>query len=266
MKNRKKSFFIISGIILVLLISFFFKRLKDHPEKIVNKTEVDDNFITSQGTISANESVNIKPTVRERIVEIFFQDGDEVEKGQILLTLNNEEENALRSEAQAVFDEQVLQYNRIQYLVKRKASSQAQLEEEEGLMKIARAKLDNIEARLREFKIRAPFAGVLGIRYVSPGAVVDKDTIITTLDDISSVKLDFQIPETLISSIRPGMKVTVLRKALSEKSFEGKITMISSRINQESKTLNVRAVIPNQDYILKPGMSVIVKLANKHKL
>lgn len=280
MNNRKRNYIIISGIVLILLIVFFFQwidikkqsnltavnRVPDVSAAIQNQNDTDGNSLISKGIIRANESVNIKSTVRDRISEIFFEDGDEVEKGQILLTLNSEEEQALRMEAKAVYDQQVLQYNRISYLLTRRASSQADLEEEERLMKIARAKLDNIEAQLQEFKIRAPFAGILGIRMVSAGAVVDKDTIITTLDDISSVKLDFKIPENMIGSIAAGMKITAQNNTLTKKNFEGIVTMIGSRIDPESKTVKARAIIPNPDYLLKPGMAITWKPGKNHKL
>lgn len=280
MSNRKRNYIIISGIVLILLIVFFFQwidikkqsnltavnRVPDVSAAIQNQNDTDGNSLISKGIIRANESVNIKSTVRDRISEIFFEDGDEVEKGQILLTLNSEEEQALRMEAKAVYDQQVLQYNRISYLLTRRASSQADLEEEERLMKIARAKLDNIEAQLQEFKIRAPFAGILGIRMVSAGAVVDKDTIITTLDDISSVKLDFKIPENMIGSIAAGMKITAQNNTLTKKNFEGIVTMIGSRIDPESKTVKARAIIPNPDYLLKPGMAITWKPGKNHKL
>ena len=215
------------------------------------------------GTVKANESVTLNPTVKDRITEIFFKDGDAVEAGRVLVKMSDDEEKSLLNEAKAALKEQQLKFERVRNLVKRKAVSQAQLEEAEGLLKRAEAQVANLEARLRDYTIRAPFSGVLGIRQVSPGAVVDTDTVITTLDDLSVVHIDFSAPETYLSELRPGLSVTARSKAYPDRHFEGKVSVVDSRVDAVSRSVTVRANIPNPDYALKPGMLLTVDLIRK---
>ena len=215
------------------------------------------------GTVKANESVTLNPTVKDRVTDILFEDGDSVKAGQVLVKLSDEEEKSLLKEAKAAFKEQQLQYNRVRNLVQRKAVSQAQLEEAEGLLKRAEAQVSNLEARLSDYTIRAPFSGVLGIRQVSPGAVVDTDTVITTLDDLSVVHIDFSAPETYMSELRPGLPVTARSKAYPDRIFEGKVAVVDTRVDPVSRSVVVRAHIPNPDHALKPGMLLTVDVIRR---
>lgn len=215
------------------------------------------------GTVTANESVTLNPTVKDRVTDLFFEDGDAVEAGQVLVRLSDDEEKSLLKEAKAALKEQQLQYERVRNLVKRKAVSQAQLEEAEGLLKRVEAQVANLEARLSDHTIRAPFSGVLGIRQVSPGAVVDTDTVITTLDDLSLVHIDFSAPETYMSELRPGLSVTARSKAYPDRTFEGTVSVVDTRVDPVSRSVTVRANIPNPDYALKPGMLLTVDVIRK---
>ena len=103
-----------------------------------------------------------------------------------------------------------------------------------------------------------PFAGILGIRRVSPGAVVDSDTMIATLDDTSIIKLDFTVPETYLSALSNGMNITAHSPAYPGSNFDGTVTAISSRVDPATRTLTVRARIPNPERRLKPGMLLTV--------
>lgn len=217
------------------------------------------------GTVKANESVTLNPTVKDRIIEILFDDGDSVEAGAVLVRLSDEEEQSLLKEAEAAWKEQELQYKRINSLVKRRAASQAQLEEAEGLLKRAEAQVHNLEARLRDYTILAPFSGVLGIRQVSPGAVVDTDTVITTLDDLSVVHIDFAAPETYLSELKPGLPVAARTKAYPERTFEGAVSVVDTRVDPVSRSVTVRATLPNPDRALKPGMLLTVDVTRNRR-
>jgi membrane fusion protein (multidrug efflux system) len=212
------------------------------------------------GTAKANESVVITPTVEERIIDILFNDGDFVRKGQILVKLDDSEAKYLLEEAKAALREQIKQFERISKLAKTNSTSRSRLDEEQGLLEIARARVALLEVRLRDYTIKAPFSGILGIRQISNGAVVDSDTVITTLDDTTIIKLDFTIPETYLGLLKNGMNVSARSPAYPKTSFGGTVSAISSRVDPETRTVTVRAQVPNADGLLKPGMLLTVDL------
>jgi membrane fusion protein (multidrug efflux system) len=212
------------------------------------------------GTAKANESVVVTPTVEERVVAILVDDGEFVDKGQVLVKLDDSEAQYLLAEARATFKEQQQQFERMRRLAKTNATSRSQLDEEKGLLDIAAAKVSLLEARLQDYTIRAPFSGILGIRQISTGAVVDTDTVITTLDDTATIKLDFTVPEAYLSVLKNGMTVTARSLAYPDRIFNGTVTAISSRVDPETRTLTIRAKVPNPDRLLRPGMLLTVDL------
>jgi membrane fusion protein (multidrug efflux system) len=215
------------------------------------------------GTAKANESVVITPTLEERVVEIFFEDGDAVTKDQVLVKLDDGEARYLLAEASALLREQQKQFERISKLAKKNSTSRSRLDEEQGLLEIARAKVGHLKAQLRDYTIRAPFSGILGTRQISNGAVVDSETLITTLDDTTVIKLDFTIPETFLGVLKKGMNVTAQSPAYPDRNFNGIVTAISSRVDSDTRTLMIRAQIPNPDQLLKPGMLLTVDLVKE---
>jgi membrane fusion protein (multidrug efflux system) len=226
----------------------------------VVKTESFTETLEALGTAKANESVVITPTLEERVVGIFFEDGDFVSQGQILVKLDNRVAQYMLAEARASLQEQKKQFDRASQLAKTNATSRSQLDEEQSLLKIARARVSNLEARLQDYTIRAPFSGALGIRQISIGAVVDSDTAITTLDDTTTIKLDFTVPEIYLGILQSGMPVSARSPAYPERNFDGIVTTISSRVDPDTRTLTIRALIPNTDRLLKPGMLLSVDL------
>jgi membrane fusion protein (multidrug efflux system) len=212
------------------------------------------------GTARANESVEITPTVEERVVDIFFDDGDLVRQGQVLVKLDDSEAQYMLAEARAALHEQEKQSDRIRRLAGTNAASRSLLDEELSLLEIARARVAHLEARLQNYTIQAPFAGLLGIRRVSAGAVVDSDTVITTLDDTTTIKLDFTVPEAYLGVLKNGMNITAHSPAYPDRPFRGTVTVISSRVDPETRTLTIRARIPNPERLLKPGMLLTVDL------
>ena len=223
-------------------------------------TEPFTETLEALGTAGANESVAITPTLEERVIDIFFEDGDAVDKNQVLVKLDDSEARYLLAEAKATLREQQKQFERISKLAKTKSTSRSRLDEEQGLLEIARARVAFLKAQLQDYMIRAPFAGILGTRQISNGAVVNSDTVITTLDDTTVIKLDFTVPETYLGILRNGMDITAQSPAYPERNFNGNVTAISSRVDPETRTLTIRAQIPNPDRLLKPGMLMTVGL------
>jgi len=214
--------------------------------------------IEALGTAIANESVTVTAQVTDTISEVNFNDGDSVEAGQMLVQLNNKEELARVSELKANIREAKRQYSRIVDLRQSSAASEQLLDEQQARVKALEAQLDIAEAQLDDLQIRAPFSGLLGTRAVSKGSLVRPADVITTLDDISVVKVDFSIAENHFSSVAKGQKVSATSVAYPGEVFSGEISNIDSRLDPVSRAINVRAVIDNSKRKLRPGMLLTI--------
>jgi membrane fusion protein (multidrug efflux system) len=210
--------------------------------------------IEALGTANANESVVLTAKVTETVARVNFRDGDTVETGQVLVELTGRAETAQLEEARAAAKEAQQQYERQSDLVKQGTIARSQLDAQIALRDAAVARMNTIRARLSDRVITAPFAGVLGFRRVSEGTLVTPGTEITTLDDISVIKLDFSVPETALSTMRVGLPVRATSAAWPGRTFEGTIVSIGSRVDPVSRAVVVRAELPNPEALLKPGM------------
>jgi len=216
--------------------------------------------VQAPGTARANESVEIRPQVSETITAIHFTGGEHVGAGKVLVELQDSEARADVAARRATLLESESQASRAQELFKTKAASASLLDQRVAQRDADRAALDAAESRLAETKVRAPFAGRVGLRRVSLGSLVTPSTIITTLDDTDTIKLDFDVPETALSLLSEGLPVVARSAAWPDRSFEGKVASIDTRIDPVSRTLTVRALIPNPEAMLRPGMFLAVEL------
>ena len=229
---------------------------------IVHEVGLDEfvERIEAVGTLQANESVTLTAQVRETVTRVNFEDGQTVEKGDILLEFTNEEESALLAEARANLSEAQKQLERVRDLVERGNATQARLDEQVREASSARARVHAIAARMDDRLLRAPFAGVLGFRMVSAGTLVDPGSPVTTLDDIAQIKLDFSVPETYLGALEVGQDISAASAAYPGQDFAGVVTTVDSRVDPVSRAVKVRAIIPNDDRQLRPGMLVTVEL------
>lgn len=212
------------------------------------------------GTVLANESVTITPAVTERVARIRFTDGSFVAPGDTLIELVHAEESAAVEEARVGYDEQRRQFERVRTLHERGLVSQEELDAAQGDLDAARARVTAAEARLNDRVITAPFAGVLGIRRVSPGTLVSPGTVITTLDDLSVVKVDFTVPEALLADIAIGQSVTARATPWPAETFEGSVTSVDTRVDPATRAVALQARIPNPEQKLRTGMLLTVEL------
>jgi len=210
--------------------------------------------IEALGTARANESVVITARVMETVQRVNFQDGQHVERDAVLLELTSTEESAQLDEARANYQDAQLRYQRIADLARQGTESLSRLDEVSAARDAAQARLAELRARLSDRLVRAPFAGVLGLREVSPGSLVRPGERITTLDDIDLIKVDFSVPELFLASLETGQRIRTRSAAYPDRSFEGQITAIDTRIDPRSRALRARAEIPNPDHALRPGM------------
>ena len=212
------------------------------------------------GNAWANESVEIRPEITAAIVDISFEEGRFVERGTVLVRLQDSEPLADLAAAKAALVDSESQYRRASELFKTRVVSESQLEQLEAQRDADLAAVNAAEARLEQTVIRAPFAGQLGLRRVSLGSIVSPSTVITTLDDTSRIKLDFNVPEVFISRLEPGLTVTAHSAAWPDTRFSGRVTSIDTRVDPVSRTVTVRALLPNEDGHLLPGMFLTVTL------
>lgn len=220
------------------------------------------------GTTFANESVDITSKVSDVVESIHFKDGQRVKRGDILVVLSHSEEDAALQVAKINLAEQERETKRLSGLMATNAVSQNMLDERMTQRDTAKFQVEAVEARIRDRYIRAPFDGVLGIREVSLGSYISPGRLITTLDDVDTIKLDFSVPATNLEHLKMGMEVFATTPALSGRRFTGKIASIDSRVNVIDRSLRLRADLPNKDFSIKPGMlmHVVIVLANRQAL
>ena len=216
--------------------------------------------IQALGTARANESVEIQPRVSSLIEAIAFSEGQVVSKGDLLVELENNEIEAGLVLAQASLAESRSLYNRSRSLADTKAISASNLDELLAQVRVDEARVEAAKARLANTVILAPFSGRIGLRRVSPGSFVENSTVITTLDDTSTIKLDFSVPETFLTAVSEGMRILASSLVYPDRVFAGTVASVDTRLDPVSRSVRVRAVIPNRDDLLKPGMFMTVNL------
>lgn len=216
--------------------------------------------IEALGTLTANESVALTAAVTETVSAIHFDDGARVEKGQVLVEMTSGEEHAQLEEARVTVNEAYRQYQRVLSLETQGTAAKSLLDERKREWETAKARLAAIESRLADRLIKAPFAGVLGLRDLSVGALVEPGDLITTLDDDSVMKLDFQVPSTYLDVLHPGLDIIATSRAHPGRSFRGKVKAVDSRVDAATRAIRVRALLPNPEQMLKPGMLMQVEL------
>lgn len=223
-------------------------------------------IIEAIGTSTSAEQVTITSKYADIVESVNFIDGQQVEKGQILVTLNSDEEQAKVSELQANLAESVAQYERFQDLLKNRATSKSVVDQKEAQVKAIAAQLKSASVKLDYLTIRAPFNGVLGFKQISAGAYVKAGDSITTIDDLSVIKVDFAVPERYLARLSAGQKVVASTVAYQDEQFSGEVISIASRLDSATRTIQVRAAIDNSAQKLRPGMLIKIQLERANML
>lgn len=216
--------------------------------------------IEALGTANANESVNVTAKVQGIIRSIYFEDGATVTRGQEIAAIDSGEQVAALNVELANLEQQRKDLARTLDLAKQNHISQARVDEQTALLKRAEASVAAARVRAGDRLITAPFSGIVGTRRISVGALVSPGTVVTTLDDISKVKLDFAVPETFLASLKAGLPVEASSAAYPGVTFKGEVVAVDSRVDPTTRAINVRADIPNDDLRLRPGMLMVVDM------
>ena len=205
-------------------------------------------------TTRAFESLSITSNVTETIAAFHFEEGQLVQKGQRLLSFTQDEEKAQQDAIEADLREHRREVKRLQRLVEKGAAAQSQLDARLTDLARAEAVLREVQAKISDRTIVAPFDGVVGIRNYSVGALVRPGDEITTLDAIQVMKVDMTVPATYLPMLKAGLAFTATSDVFGDRVFTGKITHIGTRINEVTRSLRVRGELPNTDLVLKPGL------------
>jgi membrane fusion protein (multidrug efflux system) len=216
--------------------------------------------IQAIGTAQARESVIITPKVADAIGAIRFDSGARVRAGQVLVEMSRVEQQADLAEAAAAREAAEREYNRFQEVYSQGFAPRARLDAAKAAFDAADARVRAGRSRIADRMIRAPFSGVMGLRTASPGQFVRPGDAIGTLDDISEIKLDFDVTETAIARLAPGVAITARTAAYPDQAFDGRIAQVDSRVAAGTRTVRVRAILPNGDEKLRPGMLMSVEI------
>ncbi len=222
--------------------------------------------VEALGTVRANEAVEIRARISERVTAIRFREGEHVDAGAVLVQLDATRARADVAAAQAAITESEAQLRRAAQLRDARSLSQAEYDTRLAERDARRAALAVAEAALADATVRAPFEGRIGLRRVSVGSLVDSGTVITTLDDTDPVKIDFDVPETLLAHVVPGATISVRSAAWQDVDFEGRVDSVDTRVDPISRDLTVRGILPNPNTRLLPGMFVTVRLLREEVL
>jgi membrane fusion protein (multidrug efflux system) len=212
------------------------------------------------GNVTARESVTLTSKVSEVVQDVHFESGDEVRAGTPLVTLRGDSQQAALVSAQALYAEAEQLYKRQVSLADQQLVARASLDTQKSIRDAALARVQQMRADIGDRNVRAPFAGVLGLRQVSPGALITPSTVIATLDDVSRVYADFQVPESALASVQAGNQVTGTTVAYPGREFTGNVSTVDARLDPNTRAVTVRADFPNPDRALRPGMLLDVRL------
>ncbi|MCL4176736.1 MAG: efflux RND transporter periplasmic adaptor subunit [Verrucomicrobia bacterium] len=213
-----------------------------------------EELLNAIGSVEANEQVQLRAESAGTITRIAFTEGGAVEAGALLFELDSAKENALLAQVKA--EEEVARQNleRAQQLANTRAISAQELDQLGSLVEARTAARRLQEEQVSDMRILAPFAGVVGQRLVSAGQYVDRGQPLVDLVDKFKVKITYRVPERRLSQIQLGQEVRVTVSAYPDRVFRGVVDLVSPVVDEATRTVLVRAVVPNLEDLLKPGM------------
>jgi membrane fusion protein (multidrug efflux system) len=237
---------------------------RERPPVLVETAPVRLGTVTENfevvGTTRARNAIDVVATTAGQITRLNFEAGQQLAENDLLVEIDAAGEQAAVLEAESELNNLRRQLERSRTLLSRKLSSSAEVDDLAAQVRVAGARLAAARSRLDKRFIRAPFAGVVGLRNISVGDYVDSDTVLTTLDDLSTVELDFEVPEKFFGTIERGQKISAISVAFPDRSFAGSVRDIDTRINTATRSFRVRAELPNPDALLPEGLFMTASL------
>ena len=219
--------------------------------------------ITAVGSLRSDESITVRPEVAGRINAILFGEGQRVAKGATLVRLDPSINEADTQQARANLKLAKSKFDRATDLAKSNFISGQAKDEAENNLRVAEASLQLAEAKLAKTEIKAPFAGIIGLRVMSVGDYVKEGADIVNLESIDPLKVDFRVPEIYLRQVQVGQPLEVTLDALPGKSYEGRVFAINPLVDANGRAIVIRAVVKNADTALRPGMFARVRLITR---
>lgn len=220
-----------------------------------------ERALTAVGSVTAARGVAVSNDLPGLVTRIHFESGQVVKKGEVLVELDTSVERAQLATAQAQRDLAERNVGRTRALAARGGVARSQLDADEAELKSARAEVEAIKAQIQRKVVRAPFAGKLGIRMVNLGQYLSPGTTLTTLETLDTVFVDFSLPQQTLPQVTQGLPVRVSVEEGAEVVAQGEVTAVDPRIDETTRSIQVRASVPNHEQKLRPGM-----FANVHVL
>lgn len=216
--------------------------------------------ITTVGSLRSDEAIVLRPEIAGRVAEIAFKEGQRVQRGQVLVRLDDSVQKADFGRARANLTLSRSKFERAEDLRSKGFISSQARDEAENTHKVAQADSELAAARLAKTEIRAPFGGVIGLRSVSVGDYVKEGQDMVNLEEIDPLKVDFRVPEVFLSQVKSGQVLQITMDALPERTWPGLVFAINPLIDANGRAIAIRAHVPNADGKLRPGMFARVRL------
>jgi membrane fusion protein, multidrug efflux system len=239
------------------------KKKPDFPlpvEMATAKTAPFTQLLEAVGSLKAGEDIIVRPEIAGRISKIAFTEGQPVAAGALLVVLDQQISNAQRGQAAAALRLAEKTHGRTIKLKNTPAYTRERFDTTSAALDLARATYNLAAASQAKTEIRAPFAGVVGLRQVSVGAVVDMNDALTTLTSVNPLKADFTVPETAASQLKAGQTVRLTVDALPNQTFMGKVLALEPAVDTNARALSVRATVDNSAGLLRPGFFARLKI------
>jgi membrane fusion protein (multidrug efflux system) len=227
----------------------------------VVQPRVFEDTIEVLGVAKGRQSVTLTAAATQLVDRVRFTDGQQVARGAVLVELKDTEQDAGTAQAEARLVQTRRAYERYNALGEKGFASKAAIDQYEAAWRSAQADVAAAKARQNDRVIRAPFAGVVGLSDVAPGALVNPGAPIVTLDDVSVVRVDFQVPERYLAQLREGQALLANVDAFPGQTISGRIARLDTRVDERTRAITARAEFPNPGRRLKPGMLVRVGIS-----
>lgn len=246
------------------MIATYLANLKSPPQTVSTITTATSEWRTtlqSVGSFNALEGASLSAQVQGIVQKIGFQDGQDVKKGDLIVQLLADQQIATLQQYQAAATNAQITYDRDSRLIKSSTIAQSQVDGDMAALKAAQAQVVAQQALVDQYAIHAPFDGRLGIKLVSLGQYMAAGTPVVTLQSLDPIQLDFAMPQQTLSQLQVGQAVTASVDAYADQPFTGKIVAISPLVDNQSRSLTIRASFPNGDHKLLPGMFGTISVA-----
>ena len=206
------------------------------------------------GSLRSRQGVMLRPEVGGRVKEIFFNDGQRVRKGQLMVQFEDQLQQAQVAQARAELSIAEANHKRNQELVAQNFISQRSLDESSAALEVSRAKLSLAQATLQRLQVLAPFDGITGLKQINVGDYLKDGADMVNVEDIDAVLLDFRLPERFQARVRAGQKAQLTVDALPGRPFTAIVQAVDPLIEANGRSVGVRGCIDNRQQQLRPGM------------